>query len=111
MDKKTRKDALEAFRSGSADVLVSSDLASRGLDISDIKYVVSLGVPESGETYIHRAGRTARAGRRGIMVSIGDEADLRRLRSLEKKLRIVIYPKIVYSSHIYEANEIYNAKN
>jgi superfamily II DNA/RNA helicase len=100
MDKKTRKDALDGFRSGVITALVSSDLAARGLDIPEIKYVISLGAPSEAEAYIHRAGRTGRAGKRGIAVSIGNETELRRLSAIEKKLHIVIYPKIVYNGVI-----------
>jgi superfamily II DNA/RNA helicase len=100
MEKRLRKEALEGFRAGAVDVLVSSDLAARGLDIRDIKYVVSVGVPQDSEIYIHRAGRTGRAGRRGIIVSIGDEGDLRRLSAIEKKLRIAVYPKVLHNGSI-----------
>ncbi|MDR2798479.1 MAG: DEAD/DEAH box helicase [Treponema sp.] len=99
MDKKTRKQALEDFKAGRARVLVSSDLAARGLDIPRISYVVALDVPDR-EGYIHRAGRTGRAGQRGIMVTLGDGEELRRLAVLEKKLRISVYPKVFYRGSI-----------
>ena len=100
MDKGERKAALERFRSGKADVLVSSDLAARGLDIPGITHVVALDVGESPDAYVHRAGRTARAGSRGIMVCIGDEFDMRRLAALEKKLGIAVYPKELYGGRV-----------
>jgi superfamily II DNA/RNA helicase len=100
MDKKERKSAVEAFRSGKAPVLVSSDLAARGLDIPGISHIVALDVPADGEAYIHRAGRSARAGRRGIMVSIGDETEMRRLSALEKRLGITVRPKELYRGKI-----------
>ncbi|MDR3302008.1 MAG: DEAD/DEAH box helicase [Spirochaetaceae bacterium] len=106
MDKKLRREALDSFRAGSADVLVSSDLAARGLDIREIKYVVSIGVPADNEIYIHRAGRTGRAGRRGIIVSIGNETDLRRLSAIEKSLGIAVYPKILYNGAIHAPDEL-----
>jgi superfamily II DNA/RNA helicase len=105
MDKQERKRAVDRFRSGKETVLVSSDLAARGLDISGISHVIALDVSESKDAYIHRAGRTARAGKRGIMVSIGDEVEMRRLAVLEKKLGIVIYPKELYRGKIYATNE------
>ncbi|MDR2521556.1 MAG: DEAD/DEAH box helicase, partial [Spirochaetaceae bacterium] len=86
-DKKERRTALENFRrgekNGGVDILVSSDLAARGLDIAGISHVVTLGVNEDAAVYTHRAGRAGRAGKRGICVSIGDEADMRRLQSIE----------------------------
>ncbi|MDR0628926.1 MAG: DEAD/DEAH box helicase [Treponema sp.] len=99
MDKKTRKQAIEDFKAGRARVLVSSDLAARGLDIPRISHVVSLDVPDR-EGYIHRAGRTGRAGQRGIMVTLGDGEELRRLAVLEKKLGISVYPKVLYQGSI-----------
>jgi superfamily II DNA/RNA helicase len=104
MDRKTRKDAIDGFRSGRYPVLVSSDLAARGLDIPGITHVIALDVPADGEAYIHRAGRTGRAGRRGLMVSIGDGEEMRRLASLEKKLGLVVYPKVLYGGKILAAD-------
>ena len=95
-----RKAALDSFRQGNADVLVSTDLAARGLDIPNITHVISLDVPEDAEVYIHRCGRTGRAGKRGVMVTIGDETQMRLLASLEKKLRIRIQPKELYQGCI-----------
>jgi len=91
-----RKEALDLFRSGSVDVLVSTDLAARGLDIPDITHVIALDVPADSEVYIHRCGRTGRAGKRGIMVTIGDETQMRLLASLEKKIKIRVNPKELY---------------
>ncbi|MDR2865062.1 MAG: DEAD/DEAH box helicase [Spirochaetaceae bacterium] len=105
MDKKERKDALEKFRSGSIEVLVSSDIAARGLDVPDIKYVVSLGAPKEADVYVHRAGRTGRAGKKGIIVSIGSESELLRLASLEKKLGIAMCPKILYQGCLLDPEE------
>ena len=100
MDKVERKKAMDDFRAGRATVLVTSDLASRGLDIPDVSHVVELDVPASGEAYAHRAGRTARAGRKGIMATIGDEIELPQLAALEKKLGIIVYPKMLYRGEI-----------
>ncbi|MDR0400642.1 MAG: DEAD/DEAH box helicase [Treponema sp.] len=93
MDKISRRNAAAAFRSGKVTILVSSDLAARGLDIPGISHVIALDVPQDEETYIHRAGRTGRAGKRGIMVSIGDGEEMRRLARLEKRLGLTVYPK------------------
>ena len=100
MDKKDRKEAVDRFRSGKAAVLVSSDLAARGLDIPGISHIIALDVSEDKEAYIHRAGRTGRAGKRGIMVSIGDEVEMRRLAVLEKKLGIVVRPKELFRGKV-----------
>jgi superfamily II DNA/RNA helicase len=100
MDKKSRKQALDDFRSGRIRFLVTSDLAARGLDIIGISHVISLDSGGDPDAYIHRAGRTARAGKRGVMVTIGDEAELRRLSALEKRLGITVYPKELYGGRI-----------
>jgi len=95
-----RKAALDSFREGKVDVLVSTDLAARGLDIPGITHVIALDVPSDGEAYIHRCGRTGRAGKRGVMITIGDETQMRLLASLEKKLKIRVQPKEMYHGQI-----------
>jgi superfamily II DNA/RNA helicase len=100
MDKKLRKQALDDFRSGRVRFLVTSDLAARGLDIRGISHVIALDLGDDPDAYVHRAGRTARAGKRGVMVTIGDEAELRRLSALEKRLGIIVYPKELYGGRI-----------
>jgi len=100
MGKNERKTAIDRFRQGKAAVLVSSDLAARGLDIPGISHVIALETSENKETYIHRAGRTGRAGKTGIMVSIGDEVEMRRLAALEKKLGIAVHPKELYNGRV-----------
>jgi superfamily II DNA/RNA helicase len=92
-DKKMRKEAIDGFRSGKIPVLISTDLAARGLDIPGVTHVIALDVSANSEAYIHRAGRTARAGKRGIMITIGDAEEMRLLAALEKKLGIVVHPK------------------
>jgi len=108
MEKQARKKALDDFRSGRVRVLVTSDLAARGLDIQDITQVIALDVPDSTDAYAHRAGRTGRSGRHGTMITIGDEIELQRLSRLEKKLGIVIYPKILYKGQVLAPQPIEN---
>jgi len=95
-----RKEALDAFRRGDVDALVSTDLAARGLDIPDITHIIALDVPSDSEVYIHRCGRTGRAGKYGVMVTIGNETQMRLLASLEKKLKIRVHPKELYEGRI-----------
>jgi len=92
-DKLKRKQAIDRFKSGKCPVLITSDLAARGLDIRNITHVVHMDVPSNEDFFIHRSGRTARAGATGINVIIGDEYEMHQLAKLEKKLKIVIYPK------------------
>jgi len=95
-----RKAALDSFREGKVDVLVSTDLAARGLDIPGITHVIALDVPSDSEVYIHRCGRTGRAGKRGTMVTIGDETQMRLLALMEKKLKIKVIPKELHYGRI-----------
>ena len=96
-----RKEALDSFKAGNADVLISTDLASRGLDIPLITHVIQMDVPSDPEAYIHRCGRTGRAGKRGVMITIGDETQMRLLSSLEKKLKIRVLPKELYQGKVW----------
>ena len=95
-----RKASLDAFRSGEVNVLVSTDLAARGLDIPGITHIIALDVPNDSEVYIHRCGRTARAGKRGIMVTIGDETQMHLLAAMEKKLKIRVQPKELHYGQV-----------
>jgi len=94
--KKDRQSAMEAFRDGRAQVMVASDLAARGLDIPGVACVVNLELPEDPQAYQHRAGRTGRAGARGLAVSIVDKGEEKRIQFLQKKLNIRILPKRLF---------------
>lgn len=100
MDKKDRKTAIDRFKSGKIRILVTSDLAARGLDIPDITHVIQMDVQENTDFFIHRSGRTARAGKTGVNAIFGDEYELRSLARLEKKLGIIIYPKALYGGNV-----------
>ena len=83
-----RRAALDAIRAGRAVLLISTDLAARGLDIEDVDYVIHLDLPEDVRTYRHRAGRTARAGKAGAVISLVDEKELGKLRTLAARMEI-----------------------
>ena len=82
-----RTRSLEAFKNGDIPVLVATDVAARGLDISNLPYVVNYDVPGSPEDYVHRIGRTGRAGVSGIAVSLVSAADEQHLQAIEKLLK------------------------
>ncbi len=92
-DKQKRKAAIDRFRSGKEKILITSDLAARGLDIPEISHIIQMDFPSDEDFFIHRSGRTARAGKSGINVVIGDEWEMRHFAQLEKKLGITVYPK------------------
>lgn len=92
-DKQKRKSTIDRFRSGKEKILITSDLSARGLDIPDITHIIQMDLPSDEDFFVHRSGRTARAGKTGINIVIGDEWEMRHYAQLEKKLGIVVYPK------------------
>lgn len=86
---KARLKALERFRADKAGVLIASDVASRGLDIPDVQCVVHYHLPRTADLYVHRSGRTARAGERGVSVLLCSPKEVTRLRRMGRKLGIV----------------------
>jgi superfamily II DNA/RNA helicase len=82
MDKNDRRLNLKKFRDGKVDLLISTDLAGRGLDLSNVARVINYHLPKQMENYLHRVGRTARAGREGLVVNLVTERDERLLAQL-----------------------------
>jgi superfamily II DNA/RNA helicase len=89
-DKALRKRALDGFRSGAIRVLIASDVAARGLDVEGVTLVVNLGVPTLSKAYLHRAGRTGRAGTKGLAVSLVTESESRLIRRYRQELGIAV---------------------
>ncbi len=85
-----RDGTLKSFRKGRIRVLIASDLAARGLDVADITHVFNYDIPEVPETYVHRVGRTARAGRRGVAITFVEAQQRMRIRNIEAELRQVL---------------------
>ena len=81
-----RERALRAFRAGKIDVLVATDVAARGLDVSGVTHVINYDCPEDPDTYTHRIGRTGRAGATGVAVTFVDWEDMPRWRLIDKSL-------------------------
>ena len=76
MDKVERRKNLKAFREGGVDLLISTDLAARGLDVEHVGRVINYHLPQQMENYLHRVGRTARAGRPGLVINFVTERDI-----------------------------------
>jgi ATP-dependent RNA helicase RhlE len=95
-----RQAALESFRAGHTRVLVATDIAARGIDVDGITHVVNYELPNEPESYVHRIGRTARAGARGIALSFCDREERAYLRDIE---RLTKQPLRVVADHPYRA--------
>jgi len=91
----SRLETLAAFKSGSIRVLVATDVAARGLDISDLPYVVNFELPNSPEDYVHRIGRTGRAGALGVAISLMAQEESRQHEAIEKLIRKKLEPQTV----------------
>ncbi|MEO7774435.1 MAG: DEAD/DEAH box helicase [Steroidobacteraceae bacterium] len=89
-DKHSRKQAMDGFRSGSIRVLIASDIAARGLDIKGVTLVVNLDAPTLSKAYLHRTGRTGRAGAKGLAVSLVTESEERVIRRYQEELDIAM---------------------
>ncbi len=99
-----REQALRAFRNGKVDVLVATDVAARGIDVADVTHVINWECPEDDKTYLHRIGRTGRAGNSGVAVTLVDWDDLHRWKMIAQALGLPFEEPIeTYSSspHIY----------
>ncbi|MBM3254943.1 MAG: DEAD/DEAH box helicase [Candidatus Omnitrophica bacterium] len=85
-----RREALDGFKSGKYRVLVATDIASRGIDVTGIELVINYDLPEDAENYVHRIGRTARAGHKGHAISFATPDQSRDVRDIEKLIRITL---------------------
>lgn len=104
-----REKALGDFKAGKSDVLVATDVAARGIDIDGITHVINYQCPEDEKTYVHRIGRTARAGAHGIAVTFVDWDELARWKMINQVLDLgLAEPEETYSSspHLYEVLDI-----
>jgi superfamily II DNA/RNA helicase len=99
-----REQALRAFRSGKVDVLVATDVAARGIDVDGVTHVINYECPDDEKTYLHRIGRTGRAGASGVAVTFVDWADIARWQMIDKILGLPFKDPIeTYSTsdHVY----------
>jgi superfamily II DNA/RNA helicase len=99
-----REQALRAFRNGKVDILVATDVAARGIDVEGVTHVINYECPDDEKTYLHRVGRTARAGASGVAVTFVDWEDVPRWGLINKTLGLPFYEPIeTYhtSEHVY----------
>ena len=100
-----RERALNSFRTGRIRALVATDIAARGIDVEGVTHVINFDLPNEPESYVHRIGRTARAGAGGIAISFCDHEERAYLRDIEKTIRQRV---TVVVDHPYHAPEIAN---
>jgi ATP-dependent RNA helicase RhlE len=82
-----RERALASFKDGRTPILVATDIAARGIDVDGVSHVINFDLPNVPESYVHRIGRTARAGKAGIAISFCDVSERTQLRDIEKLIR------------------------
>ncbi len=95
MEQKQREEAIKAFKSSKLEVLIATDVAARGLDVNDVTHVFNYHLPFDGESYVHRIGRTGRAGKDGMAISIVTPHEFRTLQRIEKTIGAKLESKIV----------------
>ncbi len=102
-----RDEVMQRFRNKSLQILIATDVAARGLDVDDITHVINYSLPDDPEVYIHRSGRTARAGKSGISIAISNESERRKIKSIEKKGGIKFVNKDVPTGVEICSNQLY----
>lgn len=107
-----RRRAMEGFKDGTFKVLVATDIAARGLDVSDVSHVINYDVPDTVETYTHRTGRTGRATQSGDAITFADRDDLGIIANIEKKLQLkMIVEQVEHLPAINNPGTIQKAKS
>ena len=101
-----RERALEAFRAGAVQVLVATDIAARGIDVDTVTHVINYDLPSLAESYVHRIGRTGRAGRSGVAITLCDAEQRAWLRSVEQEIG---RPLTVHADHRWHSETARNS--
>lgn len=102
--KEERKNAMDMFKNGKIQLLVSSDLSARGLNVEGVSHIFNLDLPPTSKEYIHRVGRTARGKNSGVAISIVTSKDLPIIRNYEKELNIDIKEKTLSHGKLFDKN-------
>jgi ATP-dependent RNA helicase RhlE len=98
-----REKALASFRDAKVQVLIATDIAARGIDVPSISHVINFDIPMDPESYVHRIGRTARAGKEGVAISFCDPSERKLLQAVEKTIRFKIPVDETHAYHGVEA--------
>ncbi len=104
--KEERKKALNGFRTGKYKLLIASDIAARGLDVKDVTHIINLDLPKVSKEYLHRVGRTGRAGKLGTAISVVTEKEIPSIKRFEKHFNIEIQPKEIYKGSVLDLGKV-----
>lgn len=88
MNQEQRLKSLERFKTSAARIMLATDVAARGLDIDGVQCVINYSIPQSAKEYVHRVGRTARAGKAGVSFCIVSQADIGAFQSIEEAINV-----------------------
>lgn len=108
MSQAQRDRVMKRFKEHSLQVLVATDVAARGIDVNDLTHVIHYSLPDDDAYYTHRSGRTARAGKKGISLSILTNRDMRKFNMLEKRLKLKMIKISIPSAKDIAAKKLYN---
>ena len=103
-----RDEVMGRFRKRQLQLLVATDVAARGLDVEDLSHIINFNLPDDFEVYVHRSGRTARAGKKGISIAILHTREMRKIREIEKRTGISFLRKDVPSGMDICKTRLYN---
>ena len=106
-----REKALKAFRNGEVRVLVATDIAARGIDIKNVSHVINFNLPEDPKSYIHRIGRTGRAGENGVAISFCVPSEVGKLKTIENLIGNQIHVDSDQPFHLEITKEVLNPQN
>lgn len=111
LSQQQRERLIQRWREGKIKVVVATDIAARGLDVSDLTHVFNFDLPDNAETYIHRIGRTGRAGKEGKAIALVEPSDRRLLRQIERRLNQPIKVEVVPNRSTVEAKRMVKLKD
>lgn len=111
MEQRQREEAIRAFKTSKLEILIATDVAARGLDVNDVSHVFNYHLPFDSESYVHRIGRTGRAGKEGVAISIVTPHEFRMLQKIEKNIGTKLEAKIVPNITSVKEKKITELKN
>ena len=111
MEQRQREEAIRAFKTSKLEILIATDVAARGLDVNDVSHVFNYHLPFDSESYVHRIGRTGRAGKEGVAISIVTPHEFRMLQKIEKNIGAKLEAKIVPNIDSVKEKKIAELKN